>query len=83
MPVEKHARLASYAKGTRFLVCTFGHVVRIQLNNFIRNKPYRKNLKPQLYPSGAVEKGIAASKYWKNRFGLDILTVPITRASLI
>lgn len=39
-------------------------------------KPDRKDLKPKVYPSGAVEKEIAASKYWKNTFDLDILTAP-------
>lgn len=35
-----------------------------------------KPLKPKVYPQGGVEKEIAASKYWKNTFDLDVLTIP-------
>ncbi|SDE44016.1 hypothetical protein SAMN04487996_10550 [Dyadobacter soli] len=39
-------------------------------------KPDRKSLKPQVFPGTAVDKEIAASKYWKNTFDLDVLTIP-------
>lgn len=40
-------------------------------------KPDRKDLKPHVFPAvGAVDKEIAASKYWKNTFDLDVLTIP-------
>lgn len=36
----------------------------------------RKSLKPEVYPRGVVDKEVAASKYWKNTFDLDVLTIP-------
>lgn len=44
--------------------------------NWKTAKPDRKKLKPQIYPGSAVDKEIAASKYWKNTFDLDVLTIP-------
>nr|WP_295932979.1 hypothetical protein [uncultured Dyadobacter sp.] len=35
-----------------------------------------KSLKPTIYPLGGVDKGIEASRYWKNSFDLDVLTIP-------
>jgi hypothetical protein len=34
-----------------------------------------RSIKPVIYPGG-VDKEIAASRYWKNSFDLDILTIP-------
>ena len=39
-------------------------------------KPDRKALKPRIYPGNAVDKEVGASKYWKNTFDLDVLTIP-------
>lgn len=38
--------------------------------------PGSKSPKPTIYPRGGVDKEIAASRYWKNSFDLDILTLP-------
>lgn len=38
-------------------------------------KPDRP-LKPEIYPLNATDKVIAAKKYWKNTFDLDVLTIP-------
>lgn len=39
-------------------------------------RPGPKPLKPNVYPRSGVEKDIAASKYWKSSFDLDVLTIP-------